>query len=124
VKEVLDPLTGEQSYTPLRNICVWGEIHTNGEKFQLGIFSGVTKNIGVKETMSSAGNQVYGLGTNIESLIRFAPRVRIISGRTIIGAEVEVTGSRYGSGYDENYIAATITEVINTRLLVSVMYSF
>jgi len=124
VKEVLDPLTGEQSYTPLRNICVWGEIHTNGEKIQLGIFSGVTKNIGVKETMSSAGNQVYGLGTNIESLIRFAPRVRIISGRTIIGAEVEVTGSRYGSGYDENYIAATITEVINTRLLVSVMYSF
>lgn len=124
VKEVVDPVTGQQTYTPLRNICAWGEIHTNGEKIQLGFFTGVTKNIGVKETMSSADNQVYGLGTNIESLIRFAPRVRFISNRAIIGAEVEITGSRYGNGYDENYIAATITEVINTRLLLSVMYSF
>lgn len=124
VKEVVDPITGEQTYTPLRNLCTWGEIHTNGEKVQVGFFTGVTKNIGTKETMSSANNPVYGLGTNIESLIRFAPRVLFISGRAKIGAEVEVTGARYGSGYDANYIAASVEEVINTRLLLSVIYGF
>lgn len=124
VKEIVDLATGEQSYTPLRNISAWGEIHTNGDKFQAGLFAGVTKNIGTKDPMSSVTNEVYGLGTNIESLIRIAPRLQFISGRTKIGAEVEVTGARYGSNYDVNYIAADIVEVINTRLLMSMMYSF
>ena len=124
VKEIVDFTTGEQSYTPLRNICSWGEIHTNGEQFQAGLFAGVTKNIGTKEPMSSANNRVYGLGSNIESLIRIAPRILYISGRTRLAAEIEFTGARYGSDYDVNYIAGTIVEVTNTRLLMSIMYSF
>jgi len=124
VKEIVDFTTGEQSYTPLRNLSAWGEIHSNGSRFQAGLFAGVTKNIGTKDPMSSPGNRVYGLGTNIESLIRIAPRLLIISGRTRIGAEVEFTGARYGSDYDENYIAGEIVEVTNTRLLMSMMYSF
>lgn len=124
VKEIVDFTTGEQSYTPLRNISTWGEIHTNGTKIQAGVFAGVTKNIGTKEPMSSPDNRVYGLGTNIESLIRIAPRLLFISGRTKVGAEMEITGARYGSDYDVNYIAADIVEVINTRLLLSMMYSF
>ncbi|MDF1571205.1 MAG: hypothetical protein P1P82_06275 [Bacteroidales bacterium] len=74
--------------------------------------------------MSSPGNRVYGLGTNNESLIRVAPRLLIISGHTRIGAEIEFTGARYGSDYDVNYIAGDIVEVTNTRLLMSMMYSF
>lgn len=124
VKEIVDFTTGEQSYTPLRNLSAWGEIHSNGSKIQAGLFAGVTKNIGTKEPMSSANNRVYGLGTNIESLIRIAPRLQIISGRTRIGAEIEFTGARYGSDYDVNYIAGEIVEVTNTRLLMSMMYSF
>jgi len=124
VKEIVDITTGEQSYTPLRNICAWGEIHSNGEQFQVGLFAGVTKNIGTREPMSSPGNRVYGLGTNIESLIRIAPRILFQSGRTRIGAEIEFTGARYGSDYDVNYIAGNIVEVTNTRLLMSMMYSF
>lgn len=124
VKEIVDFTTGEQSYTPLRNLSAWGEIHSNGTKFQAGLFAGVTKNIGTKEPMSSPNNRVYGLGTNIESLIRIAPRIQFISNRTKIGAEIEFTGARYGSDYDVNYIAANIVEVTNTRLLMSMMYSF
>ncbi len=124
VKEIIDPITGEQSYTPLRNLSTWGEIHTNGEKLQFGIFSGVTWNIGTKEPMSSATNTVYGLSTEIESLIRIAPRILFISRQTRIGCEVEFTGARYGSNHDVNYIAADIDEVTNTRLLMSVVYNF
>lgn len=124
VKEIVDITTGEQSYTPLRNLSAWGEIHTNGSKIQAGLFAGVTKNIGTREAMSSPNNMVYGLGTNIESLIRIAPRLLFISNRTRIGAEIEFTGARYGSDYDVFYIAGNIVEVTNTRLLMSMMYSF
>jgi hypothetical protein len=124
VKEIVDFTTGEQSYTPLRNLSAWGEIHTNGSKIQAGLFAGVTKNIGTKEPMSSPNNRVYGLGTNIESLIRIAPRLQVISGRARIGAEIEFTGARYGADYDVNYIAGEVVEVTNTRLLMSMMYSF
>lgn len=124
VKEILDPVTGEQSYTPLRNIGSWGEIHTNGKKLQAGLFAGVTKNIGTKEPMSSATNTVYGLATNIESLIRISPRILFISNSTKIGCEVEFTGARYGYDHDVNYVAGRINQVTNTRLLLSVIYSF
>lgn len=124
VKEIVDFTTGEQSYTPLRNLSAWGEIHSNGSTIQAGLFAGVTKNIGTREPMSSPNNPVYGLGTNIESLIRIAPRLLFISNRTKIGAEIEFTGARYGSDYDVHYIAADVVEVTNTRLLMSMMYSF
>jgi len=124
IKEIVDPTTGEQSYTPLRNIGSWGEIHTNGKKLQAGLFAGVTKNIGTKEPMSSATNTVYGLATNIESLIRISPRILFISNSTKIGCEVEFTGARYGYDHDVNYVAGRINQVTNTRLLLSAMYSF
>lgn len=124
VKEVIDPITQEQSYTPLKNMSAWGEIHTNGEKIQVGVFSGVTINMGTKEPMSSETNMVYGLGTNIESLIRVSPRILFISNRVKVGCEVEFTGAKYGSDYDINYIAATTEKVRTYRALMSMIYSF
>ena len=111
VKEVVNTTTGEQSYTPLKNISAWGEIHTNGEKFQLGVFSGVTLNMGTKHPMSDPTNLVYGLGTNIESLIRVSPRVIIISNRVKLGFEIEFTGAKYGADYDVNYSPSTTEKV-------------
>jgi hypothetical protein len=124
VKEIVDPVTGEQSYTPLRNISAWGEVHTNGEKFQVGLFGGYTQNLGTKESMSAADNPVYGLATNIEALYRIAPRLLVTSGRVKMGAEVEITGASYGSDYDQNHIAGSVNEVVNTRVLLSVIYGF
>lgn len=124
VKDIEDATTGELSYTPLKNITFWGEIHTNGKTAQFGVFAGVLKNQGTKEEMSSIDNAVYGLGTNIESLTRISPRVLFISNKTKIGCELEVTSAAYGSNYNSNYVPDETTSVTNVRLLLSVIYSF
>ncbi|MBN1116605.1 MAG: hypothetical protein JXA77_05355 [Bacteroidales bacterium] len=130
VKDVVDPITREQSYTPIKNKTIWGEIHTNGKKIQAGLFAGVLKNNGTKEAMSNAGNSIYGLGTQtgtspgIESLLRISPRIIFISNKTKIAFEIEYTSAVYGADYDVNYIASTTHQVSNTRFLLSTIYSF
>ena len=124
VKSIDDILTGQQSYTPLRNLTFWGEVHTNGPKLQAGVFGGVLSNMGTKEPMSDAGNAVYGLATNIAAFWRVSPRVIFISNKTKFALELEYTAAAYGSGYDVNYLPQTITPVANIRGLMSVIYSF
>jgi hypothetical protein len=124
VKDVVNATTGEQSYSPLTNMTFWGELHTNGTQWKAGIFGGYLKNTGTKEAMSDPGNAVYGLGTNIESLLRISPRVTYASNKFKIAAEIEYTSVAYGSGYDVNYEPANTNTVANTRVLLSAIYSF
>ncbi|MFO7873529.1 MAG: hypothetical protein R6U62_03520 [Bacteroidales bacterium] len=124
VKDMVNPTTGELSYTPLTNTSLWGEVHTNGKKWQAGIFGGFLKNNGTKEAMSDPDNEVYGLGTNIESLIRISPRVSFVSNTFTLAAEIEYTSAAYGSDYDVNYEPASTNTVSNTRILLSTIYSF
>jgi len=124
VKEVVNATTGEQSYTPLTNTTVWGEIHTNGGNVEYGLFGGILLNTGTKEAMSDAANPVYGLATNIETLIRISPRVVYKVNKFKFACELEYTAADYGSGYDINYVPASTTKVANTRVLLSTIYSF
>ncbi len=119
-----DPVTGAQTYTPLKNMSGWGEIHTNGKKFQIGVFGGYLKNLGTAEPMSDATNSVYGLTTSIATLFRIAPRVMVISNKFKLGGELEYTSAAYGSGFDVNYLPSSTTTVANMRLLLSAIYSF
>lgn len=124
VKSIINPITGEVDYTPLKNSTVWGEIHSNGSKVQVGIFGGYLKNLGTKEEMSSVSNSVYGLGTNIESLLRVAPRIVFISSKTRLACELEYTSAAYGSNYNRFYVPANTTTVSNLRVLFSAIYAF
>jgi len=124
IKNIEDPITGESSYTPLKNRTYWTDIQSNGKNIQFGVFGGYLKNMGTKEEMSDPTNNVYGLATNIETLFRISPRVMLISNKTKLACEVEYTSAAYGSGYDVNYIPANTTTVSNIRLLMSVIYSF
>ncbi|MBN1925890.1 MAG: hypothetical protein JW798_08645 [Prolixibacteraceae bacterium] len=124
VKEVLDPVTGEQSYTPLHNITAWGEVHTNGKKLQAGIFMGMLMNLGTTEAMSDASNTVYGLGHTIANLYRVSPRVIYNVGKFRVAFEVETTIADYGSNYDVNFIPKDLTRVTNIRGLLSTYYFF
>ncbi len=124
VKGITDPVTGERSYTPLQNATFWGEIHSNGDKLQIGVFGGYLKNLGTKEEMSDITNPVYGLGHNIESLYRISPRIMFLSNKTKIGCELEYTSAAYGSDYDVNYVPGSTTQVGNARILLSAIYSF
>ena len=122
VSSVTDITTGSQSYTPLKSMTFWGEIHTNG-KVQFGVFGGVFKNLGTKEEML-AGGDIYGLGTDIDALIRVSPRVVFNSNKTRIALEMEYTQAAYGKNFDVSYIPETTNTVSNIRGLVAIYYFF
>ncbi len=122
VRSVTDITSGSQSYTPLTSMTVWGEIHTNG-KVQFGVFGGILKNLGTKEEML-AGGAIYGLGTDIDALIRVSPRIVFNSNKTRIALEMEYTQAAYGKNFDVNYLPETTTVVSNLRGLVAIYYFF
>jgi len=124
VREVTDPTSGERLYTPLRNMTFWGEFHTNGTGFQMGLFGGYLSNLGTREAMSDPGNPVYGLGANIRYLYRISPRVLFNSGKTRLALEVEYTVAGYGEGFDENYIPGRVNAAENLRGLAAIYYFF
>ena len=123
VKEIVDPLSGEQSYTPLTSMAYWGELHTNGNP-QVGVFGGVLYNSGTKEAMSDPSNEVYGLAQDIHMMYRISPRIIYNSGKVRLALEIEYTQAAYGEAYDEFFIPGNTVSVGNLRGLLAVYYFF
>lgn len=123
VKEITNPVTGEQSYTPLTSMACWGEIHSNGNP-QVGIFGGMMYNSGTKEAMSDPANAVYGLAQDIRYLYRISPRIIYNAGKVRLALEMEYTGAAYGEDYDAFYTPGTTVAVGNLRGLLAVYYFF
>lgn len=123
VKEITDPVTGEQSYTPLKSMAFWGEIHTNGNP-QVGLFGGVLYNSGTKEAMSDPSNAVYGLAQDIQSMFRISPRIIYNSGKVRLALEMEYTQAAYGEEYNEFYLPNRTIAVGNFRGLLAIYYFF
>ena len=108
----------------MEDITDWGEIHTNHERLQVGLFGGYLKNLGTKEPMVSPGNPVYGLATGIASLYRLSPRIIYIAGKFRLAAELEYTAAAYGENYDVSHVPGQTVTVANTRILLSTIYRF
>ena len=123
VTAISNPLTGEYSYTPLKGLTFWGEVHTNGNP-QVGVFGGLTINNGTKEEMGSVLFPVYGRGTNIRSLFRIAPRVIYNAGKVRLALELEYTSAAYGQDYNTFYIPDQTTVAANLRTLLAIYYFF
>ena len=121
--ESIDMPTDQRTYTPLQNLSFWTDIHTNGEKFQVGIFAGYTENKGTTEEISNQ-EIIYGLGTNIASLYRISPRVIFNSGKIRFGLEGEYTSVTFGNDFDENAVPTDTESVGNMRVLFSTYYFF
>jgi hypothetical protein len=123
VKKIVDPNNAELAYTPLKSMTYWGEVHTNG-KVQFGLFGGYLINMGTKEALEVGNGMVYGLGTNIRSLLRLSPRILYNSGKTRLALELEYTRADYGADYDEFYVPERTTDVANLRALAAMYYFF
>lgn len=123
VKDIVNPVTGEQSYTPLTSMAYWGEIHTNGNP-QVGVFGGVLYNSGTKEAMSDPSNEVFGLAQDIQMMYRISPRIIYNSGKVRLALEIEYTQAAYGEAYDEFFIPGNTVAVGNLRGLLAVYYFF
>lgn len=117
-----DILTGERTYTPLKGMSFWAEVHTNGNP-QIGVFGGMTSNMGSKEEILDT-DLVFGRAVNIASLYRISPRIIYNIGKVRLALEAEYTSANYGSNYDLSYIPAETAKADNLRGLFAVYYFF
>ena len=127
-ESITDSLTMEMNYTPYKTLGLWGDFHTNGKKWQAGVFLGYTKNLG---TVDKISGPVYTRGSDIEYVYRVSPRVIINAGKFRIAPEVEYTVAAYASNNDngipniDEYGKITDSkEVGMIRLLLGVYYFF
>ena len=121
VTEEIDAAREIVGYTALTTMSAWVDIHTNGKNVQFGIFGGYTQNLGSEKDVVG---DIYGLGTNIESVYRISPRIIYNVGPARFALETEYTAARYGSLNDVKGVPVTLTEANNLRLLFAVYYFF
>jgi len=115
----------ELTYCPLSISSYWGEIHTNGSKFQAGFFAGYLTNNGTSEVLSGTTNTLYGNSMDFSTMMRFSPRIAIIRNKLKFSFEAEYSITEWGDGtYDLKAMPQNITEVSNTRLLFTSVYTF
>jgi len=121
VTGITDVTRGYQTYSPISTMSAWTDIHTNRKDIQFGIFGGYTKNLGTDKDIVG---DIYGLGTNIESLYRVSPRIIFNSGNVRFAFEGEYTVANFGSTTNTRAIPTDITTAANFRMLAAVYYFF
>ena len=138
ITNIVDPTKDYREYTPNTTMSVWTDIHTNGKKFQLGLFAGYTKNMGanseISDTVWNSPSYLYNdylRGYNIDYAYRVSPRVIYNAGKVRVAAEFEYTVAAYATTKDTGGLNidsfGKITEsktVSNIRVLLGVYYFF
>ena len=112
---------GFVTYETLNTLSVWTDIHSNGSKYQVGLFAGYSKSLGAKNKIIGP---IYGLGTNIESLYRVSPRISVRYNKLKFAVEGEYTVANYGASRDEYGIPTELTQVGNFRFLFASYFFF
>lgn len=117
----VDPVTGEQEYTPFRHSTSWVNF-TYGKKWKYGLFLGYTKNLGTgKELVSPT---VYGTGLNIDQLVTANVNFSYNLPHWQIGFEYSPATAYYGFLNAANGKVENTHAVTNHRILGLVMYYF
>ncbi len=117
----VDTVRGYLTYSTLNTASAWSEIALTLGNFELGVFGGYSKNLGSKEQII---NVTHGLGTDIESIYRVAPRVSYKKNNLKLAFETEYTSANYGDMINNFGIPINIKNVANTRFLFAVYYFF
>lgn len=122
-----NPLTNEQSYSPLQDIDAWFDVTSNNERFSPGLFVGVSKNLGALKkitTFDAHGDPiVYGRNPNINYVVRVSPRLVWTIGQFQVGLECEYTGASYGK-LDSHGKVRQGSYVDVLRVLLDMFYYF
>lgn len=142
VMDITDTLTDYRAYTPMNTMSAWLDLHTNGKKFQVGLFAGYTQNMGtvdkVSPTIFNPQNTAvstlyddYARGVNIDHVYRISPRLIFNSGKFRFAAECEYTLAAYAEmdaagnlQLDENLKVTKSQGVQNVRVLLATYYFF
>jgi hypothetical protein len=120
VSGITDVARGIEAYAPLRTMSSWVEIQTNGEKLQAGLFAGQAKNLGAAVDLRGPA---WGRATNVDEVLRVAPRLVYNAGKLRLAAEVEWTSAGYGTP-DARGKVVDAERVTNLRCLGAVYYFF
>jgi len=122
VNEIIDSTKNTVGYTPLNVFSIWTDIHSNGAKWEFGLFAGYSKNNGY---ITNIIQTPYGRGSNIDQVYRIAPRVVFKPGKMRFAVELENTVAAYGTMEKINKgLVKDTTNVSNLRLLLAVYYMF
>ena len=121
VSDSTDKVKGFVEYATINNFSAWTDIQTNGNKIQVGIFAGYSKNLGAQKDIIGP---IYGLGTTIESMYRVSPRVTFKYNKLKFAMEGEYTVANYGSSFDSKGIPTNTTAASNFRMLFATYYFF
>lgn len=121
VSDSTDMLKGYVEYSPINTMSAWVDLHTNGKKWQYGIFGGYTQNMGAAEDIIGP---VYGFATNIKSVYRVSPRVIYNAGQVRMALELEYTAADYGLTRDEKAVPGDLSTADNLRVLAALYYFF
>jgi hypothetical protein len=120
VEKVVNPVKGFREYSPITTFAAWTDIHSNGKKWQLGLFAGYTKNLGSQDPITGP---YFSRGSTIDHVYRVSPRFIYNVGKFRIAPEIEYTVAAYGTPDNYGDVQNTTT-VGNLRLLLGVYLFF
>lgn len=120
VKSFTDASRGFVDYANLRSLAVWGEVHTNGTRWQPALFGAWAQNLGIGEEVVGP---YYARGADMAYAYRISPRLVFNAGKLRIAGEVEYTVAAYGKKDSKGFVKDSY-EVANTRFLLGVFYFF
>ena len=125
VKSITDIDRDYREYTTINTLGYWTDLHSNGKKWQVGLYAGYIENLGSIEKIDEIGMiSTYTRGSDIEYVYRISPRVILNSGKIRFAAEYEYTAAAYGDSYTDFGIPQNAKVVANNRFLVAVYYFF
>lgn len=125
-QKLSDPDKMFYDFEPLDVFSMWTDIHTNGNKWQLGIFAAYSQNWGASSDIKTNYffARGYSSGNYINYLYRISPRVMYNVGKMRFACETEYTSVNYGKTIDSKGVVHEGTDVANLRLLLAVYYFF
>ena len=115
----IDPVTGQQSYTPTYNSSTWVNV-VWGKKWKVGVFGGYMKNLGTTKEVS----KLIGTGTNVDQLLSGTAEVTYNLPHWRIGVEYNYTSAWYGNLNHKNGKIINTHAVGNNRFVASASFMF
>ena len=115
----IDPVTGQQSYTPTYNSSTWVNV-VWGKKWKVGVFGGYMKNLGTTKEVS----KLIGTGTNVDQLLSGTAEVTYNLPHWRIGVEYNYTSAWYGDLNYKNGKIINTHAVGNNRFVASASFMF
>ncbi|MBQ2045683.1 MAG: hypothetical protein II260_00645 [Muribaculaceae bacterium] len=115
----IDPITGQQSYTPTYNSSSWVNV-VWGKKWKVGAFGGYMKNLGSTKEVSS----LIGTGVDVDQIVCGSAEVTYNLPHWRIGLEYNYTAAWYGDLNKANGKIVNTHSVDNHRIVASATFSF